>query len=178
MDFLKKTVLAKLAAAGALAAFVSAPSYAALKDCKSKPESWLEVNVTGFKDRTGDVSVELHPDIEGDYLDKLVGRVRIETPSSDPTVCVPLPEAGKKYILVVLHDRDKNNKLNVLSDGFGFSNNPKIGMGTPAREKTAFTAKKGENKMTVILNYVQGLTARPLSEDEVARDQKRRRVRR
>lgn len=143
--------------------------------CADDPDTWIDVKVTGFKDRTGDVAVEIHPDREDDFMNVLVSRQRLKTPVEDPTVCVPLPGAGS-YILVVLHDRNEDQKLSILSDGFGFSRNPAIGLGLPKRDEIYFDALPGQNRQTVILNYVQGLTARPIDQEHEARQSRRRRL--
>lgn len=155
---------------------LSAGSSFAFEKCVDDPGTWLEVDVRGFKDRLGDVAVEVHPDQEEGFMDVLVSRQRLKTPEKDPSVCVPLPGPGS-YILVVLHDRNSNKKLNVFSDGFGFSRNPEIGMGLPARDEIFFEAAAGRNRQTVILNYVQGLTARPIDEEHQQKQSRRRRLR-
>lgn len=143
--------------------------------CTDDAETWLEVEVKGFKDRTGNIAVEIHPDQQGDFMSVLVSRERLKTPEEDPTVCVVLPGPGS-YILVVLHDRNEDQKLSILSDGFGFSRNPTIGLGLPKRDEIYFDATPGQNRQTVILNYVQGLTARPIDQKHEARQSRRRRL--
>lgn len=147
----------------------------ASEKCTSDPDTWLEVEVQGLRDRAGNIAVEIHPDQEDDFMSVLVSRQRLKTPGKDPTVCVPLPGPGS-YILVVLHDRNEDQKLSILSDGFGFSRNPKIGMGLPKRDEIYFEAISGQNRQTVILNYVQGLTARPIDQEHQARQSRRRRL--
>lgn len=129
------------------------------------------VSVTGFKDRTGNVRVELYPAVDGDFLAPR-GKLRVEgkaflrldnpTPGEgDAVVCVPVPAAGE-YAIAVLHDRNANSKLDVFSDGFGFANNPKLGFAKPHVSEATISAGEGETQLEVVLNYWNGLGARPL----------------
>lgn len=125
------------------------------------------VTVIGFKDRDGRLRVQYYPDEAEDYLGS--GRYirRQEMPVStdgDMRVCLTVPAPGS-YVMVALHDRNANGKLNVWSDGIGFSNNPRIPLGKPALEKTRFTAGPGITKIDVVLNYMQGLSPRPIKQD-------------
>lgn len=135
------------------------------------PGSAVLVNVSGFKDRGGQVRVELYSDRKDEFLKgrrKLEGtgavfrRIKVPTPQAgDAQVCVQLPAPGR-YAIAVLHDRDADNKLGVFKDGYGFSRNPKLGMGKPDVEKVAFDAAHGVTPVDVILNYFNGRFARPV----------------
>ncbi|WP_417450984.1 DUF2141 domain-containing protein [Kordiimonas sp.] len=142
--------------------------------CNEKKDQWLEVQVEGLMDTLGDVVVELHPDIEGDYLDVLVDRIRVPTAHASQTLCLAMP-APESYIVVVLHDRNANRKLDIIDDGFGFSQNPTLSLGTPGREEVAFVAKPGRNAMVIILNYMQGFGAWPLDQKKRKQIERRRR---
>jgi uncharacterized protein (DUF2141 family) len=145
--------------------------------CSEKSDQWLEVQVEGLMDTRGDVVVELHPDIEGDYLDVLVDRIRVPAAHASQELCLPIPEA-RSYIVVVLHDRNANKKLDIIDDGFGFSQNPILGLGMPDRNETAFVARPGRNAMVIILNYLQGFGARPLDQEKRKQIEQRRRTKR
>ena len=145
--------------------------------CNEKSDQWLEVQVEGLMDTRGEVVVELHPDIEGDYLDVLIDRIRVPTAQASQTLCLAVPEP-ESYIVVVLHDRNANKKLDIIDDGFGFSQNPTLGMGTPEREEVVFVARPGRNAMVIILNYLQGFGARPLDQEKRKQIEQRRRSKR
>jgi uncharacterized protein (DUF2141 family) len=123
------------------------------------------VTVTGFKDRDGRLRVQYYPAEEHDYLGS--GRYirRQEMPvtqtDGDMTVCLTLPAAGD-YVMVALHDRNADGKLSVWGDGIGFSNNPKIPLGKPPLKNTRYTAGPGVNRMEIVLNYMHGLSVRPI----------------
>lgn len=123
------------------------------------------VTVTGFKDRDGNLRVQYYPAEEEDYLGS--GRYirRQEMPvtqvDEDMTVCLTLPAPGD-YVMVALHDRNADGKLSVWGDGIGFSNNPKIPLGKPPLKNTRYTAGPGVNRMDITLNYMHGLSVRPI----------------
>lgn len=125
------------------------------------------VRVHGFKDRAGNLRVQLYTDREADFLEKgrKLRRVELPVTAAEPMhVCVALPSPGR-YTLAVLHDRDANGKLSLSSDGVGFSNNPRLGLGKPDVTRVTFAATAGVTRLSVILNYRQGLlSVRPLHE--------------
>lgn len=139
------------------------------------PGPALRVLVHGFKDRKGNMRLQLYSAQKEEFLapgkkllaaGKLFYRVETPvTPSGDVEVCIPLPGMGH-YSLVVLHDRDANNKLSIWSDGVGFSNNPKLGLAKPDVSKVAFAAPSGVADMRIILNYRSGFSVRPLQGGE------------
>jgi len=134
-------------------------------------ETAAVVHVSGFKDRTGNLRVELYPATDEDFLapgrllreqGKTFQRIDIPTPpEGDPVVCVALPAEGL-YAIAVLHDRNASGKLDPFSDGFGFPNNPRLGFSKPAVGKVSFTAGAGQTRIDVLLNYWNGLAAKPV----------------
>ncbi|MDA5194194.1 DUF2141 domain-containing protein [Govanella unica] len=132
----------------------------------------LLVHVEGFKDRKGQVRLELYSDQADDFLadrDDLLARhavfVRIDvpTPAEGPVaICLQPPGAGQ-YSLMVLHDRDYNKKFTLFTDGVGFSNNPRLGLSKPSVKDVIFSVGGGVKDLTVVLNYMHGLTPRPVS---------------
>ena len=129
------------------------------------------VHVDGFKDRSGNLRVELYPAVEGEFLapgsklraeGKVFQRIDNPTPESgDAEVCVVLPAPGP-FAIAVLHDRNASGKLDAFSDGFGFPNNPRLGYGKPDAAAATFHANGGVTRLDVVLNYWNGLSARPL----------------
>lgn len=129
------------------------------------------VRVDGFKDRAGQLRVELYPDDPEDFLapgralraaGKVFQRIDIPTPAEGVAeVCVVLPHAGG-FAMAVLHDRNTDGKLNPFSDGYGFPNNPRLGYSKPDVKAAAFAAGEERVTLDVILNYWNGLSARPL----------------
>lgn len=123
------------------------------------------VRVYGFKDRGGNLRVQLYSDNPDEFLEKGKKLKRIELPmtgSGDMNVCMALPRHGE-FSMAVLHDRDMNGKLSISKDGVGFSGNPKLGLSKPDYEDAMFVARDGVTVVDVILNYRQGLlSVKPL----------------
>jgi uncharacterized protein (DUF2141 family) len=126
----------------------------------------LLVNVTGLRDRVGNLKLEVYPATPDGFLDdddalvaerKVFRRVeRPIAPTGAAQLCVRLPGPGA-YTMVVLHDRNADHKFNFTSEGIGFSANPKIGLGLPsAREVTLVVPRSGLSQTTVVLNYRTG----------------------
>jgi uncharacterized protein (DUF2141 family) len=120
------------------------------------------VRVNGFRDRTGNLRIAIYRAREEEFLASGKFVTRIDTPvtSAGPmTVCAPVPQSGP-HIIVALHDRNADGRLNVWSDGFGFSNNPRLGASKPDVALVGVNLV-GIVPMGIILNYAQGLSARP-----------------
>jgi uncharacterized protein (DUF2141 family) len=130
----------------------------------------IEVHVTGFKDRKGQVRAELFSDQKEDFLGskqtllgagRVFNRLDMPTPSSgDAIICMPVPRPGS-YSMVLLHDRNLSGEFNAFTDGFGFPNNPRLGFSKPAVERATVTVGETVLKIEVVLNYVQGLSVKP-----------------
>jgi uncharacterized protein (DUF2141 family) len=118
--------------------------------------------VHGFRDRTGNLRIAIYRANEEEFLASGRYVQRIDTPltaSGDMTVCAPVPGPGE-YVVVALHDRDANGKLNPFHDGAGFSRNPKLGLSKPKVAKVQIRLD-GVTPMSIELNYLQGLRAAP-----------------
>lgn len=66
--------------------------------------------------------------------------------------------APGNYAVAVIHDANDDGKLNtgffgIPTEGFGFSRNPKIGMGAPSFQDTAILVA-GESTIQIDLNYL------------------------
>ncbi|RMB04901.1 uncharacterized protein (DUF2141 family) [Eilatimonas milleporae] len=115
----------------------------------------LLVHVSGVKKIEGNLRAQIYSDNAEEWLEKGKKLVRVEVPVRDHSqdMCVPLPHQGS-FALVVLHDRNANGKADVFSEGFGFSNNPELGLGKPDHEKVIFAAGSGTTTMDVSMNYL------------------------
>jgi uncharacterized protein (DUF2141 family) len=153
---------AAIAAAPALAQDILGPEAAA---CRAGDGPAALVRVHGFKDRTGKLRVQLYGGDPEAFLEKGQKLKRIEvpvTPAGDMHVCVKLPASGR-YALAILHDRNANGKMNPTNDGVGFSRNPKLGLSKPDFEKVVFAANGSVQAHDVVLNYMRGLSVRPIA---------------
>lgn len=123
--------------------------------------------IGGFKDRTGNVRIELYPPaVDADFLTsskvliaagKTFRRVEIPVPASgDVTLCIRAPHAGD-FAVSVLHDRKGDGKFAATSDGAGFGNNPKLGLSKPKAAAATLAVGPGVTETRIVLNYYKGL---------------------
>ncbi|MDA5194181.1 DUF2141 domain-containing protein [Govanella unica] len=129
------------------------------------------VHVNGFKDRKGQIRVELYSDKKEDFLagrqdllsrNAVFKRIDVPVPPEGPVaICVEAPGAGR-YSLVVLHDRNNNGKFNVFNDGVGFPNNPRLGLSKPDVAKATFDVTTNLTTLNITLNYLNGLKPEPV----------------
>ncbi len=117
--------------------------------------SRILVNVSGVQSEEGNVRVMIYGDNPDDFLVTGKGVKRVDVPSEigDMQVCMELPSEGT-YSMAVLHDRNANGRVEVFSDGFGFSNNPSLGFSVPDYEEVSFTTDAGLQEIEVGLNYL------------------------
>lgn len=121
------------------------------------------VTVEGFKDRQGQLRIAIYRANEAEFLASGKYVQRLDTPmtaTSDMTVCAPVPEPGD-YVVVALHDRDRNGKLGPFRDGAGFSRNPKLGLAKPKIDSVRIRID-GVTRLSITLNYLQGLRPAPV----------------
>lgn len=117
------------------------------------------VRVHGFKDRAGQVRLQIYPNDPEKFLEKGQWIQRVDVPVSESgymDICVKLPYAGE-MAMVVMHDREKNGKLDPFKDGAGLPGNPDMKLAKPKYRMAAFQAKTGVTTMSIVLNYHKGL---------------------
>ncbi len=146
------------------AAQILGPDAAACREGTSAPA--VLVHVSGFKQRTGTLRVQIYGSNPGDFLVKGKKLRRVDlpvVPSGAMDVCVALPAIGQ-YAVAVRHDLDGNGKSG-WNDGGGFSRNPSISLFDlkPRYNEVAITVAEEVKPVQVILNYRQGITIRPIS---------------
>jgi len=122
-------------------------------------------NVTGFKDRTGGLKLELYPATEADFLrddrelipeGKTFRRVRAAMPASGPvTMCIKVPRPGT-YALLFTHDRDGKNKFNFWADGAAVPSNIKLGRARPKMTTAKIVVGAGVAVATMRVQYLRG----------------------
>ena len=141
--------------------------------CTTEPgQAVLEVTVDNLQTTEGQMRAQIYSSDPEEFLEKGKKLVRVDVPVETldgPTICVPLPTPGT-YALVVMHDKNANGKADFFSEGFGFSNNPKLSLAPPDGEEVMFVANAGVSKHTIELTYIFG------GDDE--KKQKRRKLKR
>ena len=123
------------------------------------------VRIYGFKDRGGNLRIQLYGNNPDDFLAKGKKLQRIDLPmqeEGDMAVCISLPSRGD-FAVAVRHDRDGNGKSG-WNDGGGFSGNPSVSFARlkPRLDESVFTARDGITVVDVVMNYRSGLSIRPI----------------
>lgn len=161
--------LLMLAAPVAAGQQILGPDAAACQPGSGKDAVLLTVD--GFKNDEGTLRVELWPGNEQDFMrnhhelqaeGKAYHRITIPVPQSGSAkVCVPIPGPGT-FALGAFHSPTGERKFRFRQDGATFTRNPKMGISTPKAKEVATEFGSGLNQSTVTLNYLRGLSFRPL----------------
>ncbi|MGJ3649292.1 DUF2141 domain-containing protein [Sphingomonas sp. GlSt437] len=123
-------------------------------------------DISGLKDRTGRLKLELYPATEADFLKddrdliaqgKFFRRVWAEMPKSGPVeICIKVPKPGT-YALFFTHDRDGKNKFNFWTDGAGLPSNHRIGMSRPKLAAGVIEVGNGVTVTHIHAQYLRSL---------------------
>lgn len=133
-------------------------------------EASVIVSVTGFRERTGTVRVQLYAANPRTFLERRQWLQRIDLPvtrSGDMPICVPVSVAGR-YAISVRHDANANGRSD-RSDGGGFSGNPDVSVldmvlrRKPSLARVGFNVAASPVRVNVVLNYVQGSRFEPIT---------------
>lgn len=165
-----RALIVSAAALGALAAIATPATAQPLGSdaaaCTAN-SSAIQVNISGLKDRTGRLKLELYPATQDDFLKddhdliregKVFRRVWVPMPASGPVVlCIKTPGPGK-YALLFTHDRDGKNKFNFWKDGAGLPGNGKIGRSRPQLDQAIVNVGNGTTVTNVTVQYFRGLS--------------------
>ena len=159
------------AAAMAAALFVTVPAFADPREanpndptCKEGGKPALLVRVSGLKNGSGKVRVQAYGPGASNHLKKGKWAGRVDVPLNgrrSVDICLPLPAAGT-YSAAIRHDANANRKSD-WNDGAAFSRNPKLGLTTkPTFSQTAVRVGNAPTRISVVLNYRQGLSVGPI----------------
>ena len=134
--------------------------------CRPGEGPAIAVEVTGLKDRTGELKLELYPGEEADFLTgdrvliaagKTFRRVVVPTPvKGTPMLCIRVPRPGH-YALLLTHNRDGKNKFSFWTDGAGFASNTKLGRSRPKVEQALVEVGAGVTTVRITVQYLRGL---------------------
>lgn len=127
----------------------------------------VRVNVTGLKDRTGRLKLELYPANEDDFLEddtillragKVFRRVWAQTPAAGAvSLCIRAPGPGR-YALLFTHDRDGRNKFDFWKDGAGIVSNRRLGRSRPRLSDATVNVGGGVLVVNIRAQYLRGLS--------------------
>jgi uncharacterized protein (DUF2141 family) len=132
----------------------------------------LQVQVRGFKLRRGNLRVQAYGGDSASFFEKgqYIDRIDVAVPASgNALICVPVARPGL-YAVSVRHDMDGDRKTG-RADGGGMSGNPRVSVTDllfkrkPAPEAVAVRVGSGPTPVPIILNYLQGMSFRPISEN-------------
>lgn len=125
----------------------------------------VRVVISGFKNRSGAVRVQVYGPGPAGFLAKGKWLKRVEVPAASAVgsaICIALPGPGR-YAIAVRHDADRNGKSG-WDDGGGFSRNPRISLLRlkPQFEQVAITVGREVVDVAVVMNYRRGLSIGPI----------------
>lgn len=158
-------ISARAAAAGVVVVLLGAgsraPGVSALAGDSASQSCTLQIHAQGLRNTKGVVGVLLFrsPDGWPEDVHKSVyaGASSIAHDAQDATVTLQSVTPGD-YGIVVLHDENKNMKLdkNIFGwpkEGFGFANNPHVGIGPPSFRQAVLHVACPVTEATVRIQY-------------------------
>jgi uncharacterized protein (DUF2141 family) len=120
----------------------------------------LMIEIEGLRNFSGTINVSLFDTGDGfpdDTTQILRSATRELTTNADPVFRFDGLTYGS-YAVSILHDENGNGEMDtgffgVPSEGFGFSNNPRIGFGAPSFESCRFRFDTSEMVLRVSVRY-------------------------
>lgn len=126
----------------------------------------VRANISGLKDRTGRLKLELYPANETDFLrddhdlereGKTFRRIWAPMPASGPVaLCIKVPQPGR-YAIFFTHDRDGRNKFDFWKDGAGLPSNARLGRARPKVGQAIVEVGRGVTTTNIQAQYLRGL---------------------
>lgn len=119
----------------------------------------IDISVSGLRSKKGDVLVCLstNPKYFPDCRkDKAARKIKVSASSASKVQIVDVQPGT--YAVALIHDENGNGKMDMRlflpREGFGFSRNPKIGMGPPKFKSAQFTVAGKDADYTVKMKYI------------------------
>ncbi|SIN85258.1 Uncharacterized conserved protein, DUF2141 family [Parasphingorhabdus marina DSM 22363] len=119
----------------------------------------LDISITNLRSQKGDVLVCLStnpkhfPDCRKDSEAR-----KLKVAATDASSISITDVAPGTYAVALIHDENANGKMDMRlflpREGFGFSRNPKIGMGPPKFKSAQFTVGTDDAKHAVKMKYI------------------------
>ena len=167
---MRKSRFPLAALAGALTLGLSAQSSSAIVGadapaCEAGKPALL-VRVIGLKQASGTLKLALYGSDQSVYLKKQgrLRRIKVPVSSRAPVnVCIAVPKPGR-YAVAIHHDLNANGNKDI-SDGAGYSNNPKLSLTNlkPAFTRTSVEVGSTPRKVSVVMQYRRGLSVGPVN---------------
>jgi uncharacterized protein (DUF2141 family) len=118
----------------------------------------LKVRVDGFRSRKGALGIALFKSADGWPESKTKSYFHNGYPITGVTTTVTLQVPPGAYGVVVLDDENSNEKLDrnflgIPKEGFGFANNPHVGLSAPSFDKAVVHVTCPATETTIHLIY-------------------------
>jgi uncharacterized protein (DUF2141 family) len=116
------------------------------------------VHIDGFRNQKGNAGVTVFKSPDGWPENNVKSFFHTGHPFTGDKATVELQLPAGRYAIAVLHDENSNHKLdrNFVGwpkEGFGFSNNPKVGMSAPSFDTAAIPINCPVTETTIHLIY-------------------------
>ena len=135
------------------------PAAARAGDCEGAPSTArLNIVVEGVRSNQGWMTASLYPNDRSQYLvaNGALKVWRVPARAPETRMCIWLSSPGT-YAVAVYHDANSNlwldRNLFGPTEGYGFSNNPRIAFAPPPLAAVRFTAAAGNTVVHIRLRY-------------------------
>jgi len=118
----------------------------------------LVVHIEGFRNQKGDAGVTVFTSPDGWPENNQKAFLHGGHPFSGDKATVELQLPAGRYAVAAIHDENSNHKLdrNMIGwpkEGFGFTNNPKVGLSAPSFDAAAIQVGCPTTETTIHLIY-------------------------
>lgn len=126
----------------------------------------IRLNVSGLRDRTGDLRLEVYPANQVDFLaddddllraGKFFRRIVVPSPLVSGSVCVQVPTAGR-YAVILIHKRARRAKFDIGQDGAAVPGARRLGFRTPRLAEAQVEVTDHVVSRDVAMQYLHGLS--------------------
>lgn len=119
----------------------------------------LQVSVSEMRSSQGNITITVYPDDATHFLDGKYKLARQSVPVKLPVThaCFAVAAPGF-YAVALFHDENNNHHLDttllgIPSEGYGFSQNPKLFLGPPKLSQVRIAAHPGDNPVAIRMKY-------------------------
>ena len=118
----------------------------------------LLVHIDGFRNQKGNAGVTVFTSPDGWPEDNNKAFMHTGHPFTGDKATVELQLPAGRYAIAVIHDENSNHKLDrnmigIPKEGFGFANNPRVGLSTPSFDKATIQVTCPVTETTIHLIY-------------------------
>ena len=130
------------------------------KPCEGEGRTKILVRVYDLRSSDGLVTVEWFDDNPKGFVKKLgrLERIRVGAADNQAEACFWVAGPGT-YAIALYHDENGNKKFDknffgIPTEGFGFSNNPKVYFGVPDHSEAAFAVDSEPVELKINVQYL------------------------